>query len=326
MMEYHHRHMEQSGPPHQSQGAQWGYGWGPPAPAPAQPAPAQRAKRTHSESEDDAFSEESSKDATSPGGGGDSCQLLTRKRRRGVIEKKRRDRINTSLTELKRLVPAACEKQGSAKLEKAEILQLTVDHLKMLHAKGLDTFAYDPQRYAMDYHSIGFRECAAEVARYLVSCEGLDIQDPLRLRLMSHLQCFAAQRELAAKSSNWGYPQYPATPVPQPQHGYAELGARQDVPVSSAAPAVAVPAGIAAPLSAAPGYPHYAPAPPAPCPPGPPPAPPRRTTPHPTPPPRITSTRRTPPSPTGRGAPSSRTSLTSCTFTHKTQNYCLVTV
>lgn len=68
--------------------------------------------------------------------GNDSCQLLTRKRRRGVIEKKRRDRINTSLCELKRLVPAACEKQGSAKLEKAEILQLTVDHLKMLHAKG----------------------------------------------------------------------------------------------------------------------------------------------------------------------------------------------
>lgn len=68
--------------------------------------------------------------------GGDSCQLMTRKRRRGVIEKKRRDRINTSLTELKRLVPAACEKQGSAKLEKAEILQLTVDHLKMLHSKG----------------------------------------------------------------------------------------------------------------------------------------------------------------------------------------------
>lgn len=26
--------------------------------------------------------------------------------------------------------------QGSTKLEKAEILQMTVDHLKMLHAKG----------------------------------------------------------------------------------------------------------------------------------------------------------------------------------------------
>jgi YRPW motif-containing protein len=61
---------------------------------------------------------------------------MSRKKRRGVIEKKRRDRINSSLTELKRLVPSAFEKQGSAKLEKAEILQLTVDHLKMLHAKG----------------------------------------------------------------------------------------------------------------------------------------------------------------------------------------------
>ena len=59
-----------------------------------------------------------------------------RKKRRGVIEKRRRDRINNSLTELRRLVPAAFEKQGSAKLEKAEILQMTVDHLRMLHNKG----------------------------------------------------------------------------------------------------------------------------------------------------------------------------------------------
>lgn len=51
----------------------------------------------------------------------------------------------------------------------------------------------------MDYHSIGFRECAAEVARYLVSVEGMDVQDPMRLRLMSHLQCFATQRELSNK-------------------------------------------------------------------------------------------------------------------------------
>lgn len=62
--------------------------------------------------------------------------MLSRKKRRGIIEKRRRDRINTSLSELRRLVPTAYEKQGSAKLEKAEILQMTVDHLKMLHAKG----------------------------------------------------------------------------------------------------------------------------------------------------------------------------------------------
>lgn len=61
---------------------------------------------------------------------------MSRKKRRGVIEKKRRDRINSSLTELKRLVPTAYEKQGSAKLEKAEILQLTVEHLKSLQTKS----------------------------------------------------------------------------------------------------------------------------------------------------------------------------------------------
>lgn len=64
-MDYHHRHMEQ---PQQPQGPgqapQWApqYGWGPPVPA--APVPAPRSKRAHSESEDDAFSEESSKDAT----------------------------------------------------------------------------------------------------------------------------------------------------------------------------------------------------------------------------------------------------------------------
>ena len=59
----------------------------------------------------------------------------------------------------------------------------------------------DTAALAMDYRSVGFRECAAEVARYMVSVEGMDIQDPLRLRLMSHLQCYSAQRDVASKAS-----------------------------------------------------------------------------------------------------------------------------
>ncbi|XP_019869480.1 hairy/enhancer-of-split related with YRPW motif protein [Aethina tumida] len=192
------------------------------------------AKRPLSESDDcdDVFSEESSKEQCTSPGDADSCQMLSRKKRRGVIEKKRRDRINMSLSELKRLVPSAFEKQGSAKLEKAEILQMTVDHLKMIHAKGLDSFAYDPHKYAMDYHGMGFRECVAEVARYLERIEGLDVQNPLRLRLTSHLQCCAAQRELASKqatTSAWGYgaPQnYPPlnTLPPSPAANHTSIG------------------------------------------------------------------------------------------------------
>ncbi|KAM4704620.1 hairy/enhancer-of-split related with YRPW motif protein 1 [Rhinophrynus dorsalis] len=125
-----------------------------------------------------------------------SSQILARKRRRGIIEKRRRDRINNSLSELRRLVPSAFEKQGSAKLEKAEILQMTVDHLKMLHTAGGKGY-FDAHALAMDYRSLGFRECLAEVARYLSIIEGLDTADPLRVRLVSHLNNYASQREAA---------------------------------------------------------------------------------------------------------------------------------
>ncbi|XP_072029436.1 hairy/enhancer-of-split related with YRPW motif protein 1-like [Amphiura filiformis] len=143
-----------------------------------------------------------------------SCPVNARKKRRGVIEKRRRDRINNSLTELRRLVPAAYEKQGSAKLEKAEILQMTVDHLKYLHAKGIDGSLHpygEAHAYAMDYRVLGFRECASEVARYLVTVEGMDIQDPLRLRLMSHLQCYMAQREFQSRQHYPVSGHHPAT-------------------------------------------------------------------------------------------------------------------
>ncbi|WAR17767.1 HEY1-like protein [Mya arenaria] len=150
-----------------------------------------------SDDDDDVFDER-----LKSGSPSQSCQITDRKKRRGVIEKRRRDRINNSLSELRRLVPSAFEKQGSAKLEKAEILQMTVDHLKMLHSKGVNGYNFpDPHNLALDYRGIGFRECLAEVARYLMTVEGMDLQDPLRLRLLSHLQCFATQRISSVKSS-----------------------------------------------------------------------------------------------------------------------------
>lgn len=99
----------------------------------------------------------------------------------------------------------------------------------------MDSMAFDPQRYAMDYHVIGFQECVSEVARYLITHEGMDIQNPLRMRLLSHLRCFATQRELTSKAStapstnqNWT----PATPHPSgyqpslhPQTNYASPSA-----------------------------------------------------------------------------------------------------
>ncbi|CDQ62215.1 unnamed protein product [Oncorhynchus mykiss] len=130
-----------------------------------------------------------------------TTQVMARKKRRG-----RRDRINNSLSELRRLVPTAFEKQGSAKLEKAEILQMTVDHLKMLQATGGKGY-FDAHSLAMDFMSVGFRECLTEVARYLSSVEGLDSSDPLRVRLVSHLSTCASQREAAAMTSSMAHHQ-----------------------------------------------------------------------------------------------------------------------
>lgn len=81
---------------------------------------------------------------------------------------------------------------------------MTVDHLKMLQATGGKGY-FDAHALAMDFMSIGFRECLTEVARYLSSVEGLDSADPLRVRLVSHLSTCASQREAAAMTSSMAH-------------------------------------------------------------------------------------------------------------------------
>ncbi|NXA32964.1 HEY1 protein, partial [Eudromia elegans] len=126
--------------------------------------------------------------------------------------------------------PRRVSPQGSAKLEKAEILQMTVDHLKMLHTAGGKGY-FDAHALAMDYRSLGFRECLAEVARYLSIIEGLDASDPLRVRLVSHLNNYASQREAASSAhagvahvpwgSAFGHHSHASHPLllPQSAHG-----------------------------------------------------------------------------------------------------------
>uniref|UniRef100_A0A3Q0R6A6 Hes related family bHLH transcription factor with YRPW motif like n=1 Tax=Amphilophus citrinellus TaxID=61819 RepID=A0A3Q0R6A6_AMPCI len=147
---------------------------------------------------------------------GSASQILARKKRRGIIEKRRRDRINHSLSELRRLVPSAFEKQGSSKLEKAEILQMTVDHLKLLHAMGGKYF--DARALAVDYRTLGFRECVGEVVRYLSSLEG-DSPDPIGARLVSHLSHCASELDplllQSPPASALPFPPWPWASFPQ---------------------------------------------------------------------------------------------------------------
>ena len=128
-----------------------------------------------------------------------------RKKKRGEIEKKRRDRINDCLNQLKELVPTACEKSNVNKLEKVEILQMAVDHLKSVH-NNPETGGHGGR--CAEHHGAGFRECMGEVSRYLVAVEGMHIEEPLRLRLMSHLHAFSATLR-SGSSSYWSSGSYP---------------------------------------------------------------------------------------------------------------------
>ncbi|KAG7280446.1 hypothetical protein CRUP_033747 [Coryphaenoides rupestris] len=172
---------------------------------------------------------------------GSTSQILARKKRRGIIEKRRRDRINHSLSELRRLVPSAFEKQGSSKLEKAEILQMTVDHLKLLHAMGGKGY-FDARALAVDYRTLGFRECVGEVVRYLSSLEaGAESPDPVGARLVSHLSHCASELDPLLLQSQpvpaaLPFPPWPWASFPQIAAAAAAAASSSSTPVSPPAP------------------------------------------------------------------------------------------
>merc|ERR1712026_151931 len=100
-----------------------------------------------------------------------------------LIERKRRARINSCLDELKDLMMFALQSEGESisKLEKADVLELTVKHLRKLKRQQMR--AVNPG-LDMDRYRAGYTTCATEVSRCLAST-GVDIS--IGSRLMSHL-------------------------------------------------------------------------------------------------------------------------------------------
>uniref|UniRef100_A0A0B7AWD0 Uncharacterized protein n=1 Tax=Arion vulgaris TaxID=1028688 RepID=A0A0B7AWD0_9EUPU len=111
-----------------------------------------------------------------------------RKTNKPLMEKRRRARINESLTLLKSLVIQSSKKDSSQfnKLEKADILELTVKHLRTLqeqHQHQQIAQASDPT-LAGKYQA-GFMECANEVIRYIGQSQGFT--DDVKCRVIHHL-------------------------------------------------------------------------------------------------------------------------------------------
>ncbi|KAJ8972568.1 hypothetical protein NQ317_017918, partial [Molorchus minor] len=99
-----------------------------------------------------------------------------------IMEKRRRARINNCLNELKTLILDAMKKDPArhSKLEKADILEMTVKHLQNLQRQQVAMSAVaDPA--VINKFRAGFNECATEVGRF----PGLD--PIVKRRLLQYL-------------------------------------------------------------------------------------------------------------------------------------------
>ncbi|XP_028411897.1 transcription factor HES-4-like [Dendronephthya gigantea] len=106
-----------------------------------------------------------------------------RKARKPLLERKRRARINDSLAELKGIVLRSLNKDSSryTKMEKADILEMAVKHLKALR----ETVNSYPRHDGTSHYKNGFTQCATEVTRYIMGVESID--DNTRSDILSHL-------------------------------------------------------------------------------------------------------------------------------------------
>jgi hypothetical protein len=125
-----------------------------------------------------------------------------------IMEKRRRARINSSLNELKSLILDALNKDPSrhSKLEKADILEMTVRHLQNMQRQQMVLeMARDPG--VVNKFRAGFTECATEVSRYVNKIDGVD--GGTKQRLLNHLSGCVSSINTVATSATPAFPAFP---------------------------------------------------------------------------------------------------------------------
>ncbi|XP_028671360.1 class E basic helix-loop-helix protein 41 [Erpetoichthys calabaricus] len=130
-----------------------------------------------------------------------------------LIEKKRRDRINECIAQLKDLLPEHLKLTTLGHLEKAVVLELTLKHLKALtsvteqqHQKIIalqtgDRAMKGALQPDLDAFHSGFQTCAKEVLQYLNRFENWTSREQRCAQLMNHLHKLSAQIVPAATSA-----------------------------------------------------------------------------------------------------------------------------
>ncbi|XP_072944868.1 enhancer of split mbeta protein-like [Epargyreus clarus] len=155
-----------------------------------------------------------------------------RKVMKPMLERKRRARINRCLDELKDLMVTALQAEGEnvSKLEKADILELTVRHLHSLKRRG--QLVLKPEMSYAERFRAGFTQCATEVSQFIanatLAANAMQRQGPVDpqagARLLQHLSnCIrrlestqVVQPQPIAGGVARPTPLQPIAPVPHP--------------------------------------------------------------------------------------------------------------
>ncbi|XP_067139899.1 transcription factor HES-4-B-like [Centruroides vittatus] len=124
----------------------------------------------------------------SVGGNMEKSKQENRRISKPLMEKRRRARINHSLSELKSLLLDAIKSESPrhSKMEKADLLELTVRHLQELHRRQRTvSLLNDP--YLKNKFQAGYEECAREIERFVGRLDNVKYE--VKQQLRHHLTC-----------------------------------------------------------------------------------------------------------------------------------------
>uniref|UniRef100_A0A8C8SYD7 Basic helix-loop-helix family member e41 n=1 Tax=Pelusios castaneus TaxID=367368 RepID=A0A8C8SYD7_9SAUR len=178
-----------------------------------------------------------------------------------LIEKKRRDRINECIAQLKDLLPEHLKLTTLGHLEKAVVLELTLKHLKALTAlteqqhqniialQNGERSMKSPIQCDLDAFHSGFQTCAKEVLQYLSRFESWTPREQRCAQLVNHLHAVSTQflpspqllapqvagskGPSSAPDCGGRQPQTNCVPVIQRTQPAAELGGENDTDTDS---------------------------------------------------------------------------------------------
>ncbi|XP_019723649.1 transcription factor HES-5-like [Hippocampus comes] len=131
-----------------------------------------------------------------------SKETSAHKLRKPLVEKLRRDRINTSIEQLKSLLgPEFLRQQPDSKQEKADILEMAVCYLRSWQQRR------PPSSSTFCSSSNGYAHCVQQAVSFLSHCK---VQSPAQKRMLVHFQ------DLQASCGNNRGPQSTPSPPASP--------------------------------------------------------------------------------------------------------------